>query len=495
MSIILSLSSGFFDRTRGDAMDTTDPDEPVEGGPGAMKTEREITRNPEGGVEPALEHERNLRFSSDVASGPEEGLRLDDDESEGLAVPLARLSASEALDRLRLGQVLRNVRIERLVFQGEFASPVRLDRVVLVRPHFKRASFKGDVEMTHCTLNRPRFDGRTSFAKGWNLRGSTIVHACIRSVTVAGTFRCDSLKSRGRLLVADSRFEGPVRFWEARFDGWVEFKEVFFAACADFRSLHADQGFVLSSCQFSGDFLFRGSTVSKKWEAAGSRFDGLLDLSKAKLHDFAYLENIEQGPNQQFAFQNAVAERLLIRTDQLEGRLASERAGDYAGAMSEYGFLKRVFEGLHRYDQEDWVFYRFKINQRRCRPHSWRRPWTELARFCDWLLLDLGCGYGTNPMRAVVAALVLILGFALVYMVSIGSLHVEHLPFEGPETNLPNRVMIGLTTSVSAFTSGFGDLRDVAKGGIMNLLLIAESLLGTLLWGLFIVAFGRKVIR
>ena len=54
--------------------------------------------------------------------------------------------------------------------------------------------------------------------------------------------------------------------------------------------------------------------------------------------------------------------------------------------------------------------------------------------------------------------------------------------------------MIGALTSVSAFTSGFGDVRDAAQGW-MNVPLIAESLLGTLLWGLFIVAFSRKVIR
>ena len=52
-----------------------------------------------------------------------------------------------------------------------------------------------------------------------------------------------------------------------------------------------------------------------------------------------------------------------------------------------------------------------------------------------------------------------------------------------------------LAFSPAAFTSGFGDLRDVARGGVMNVLLIVESLLGTLLWGLFIVAFSRKVIR
>ena len=54
--------------------------------------------------------------------------------------------------------------------------------------------------------------------------------------------------------------------------------------------------------------------------------------------------------------------------------------------------------------------------------------------------------------------------------------------------------MIGLLTSVSVFTSGVSGIREMARGW-MNMPLIVESMLGTLLWGLFIVAFSRKVIR
>jgi hypothetical protein len=306
--------------------------------------------------------------------------------------------------------------------------------------------------------------------------------------------RCNNVRCRGKLLVERCAFEGRVRFWEAQLQGWVEFHECEFADEADFRSLHAEQGFVLSRCRFRADALFRGASFQKKWQADGTRFDGLLDLSKAKLHDFVYLEGIEQGGRQRFAFTNAVAERILVRTDQLAGRLASEEAGDHARAMQEYGLLKRVFEGLHRYEQEDWAFYRFKVSQRRCRGRSWRRPWTKLAQVADWLLLDHGCGYGTNPFRAVRAAVLIMLAFALVYIAGVESLYVENLPFDGRKTDLANRAMIGVLTSVSAFTSGFGDIRGAARGW-MNVPLIAESLLGTLLWGLFIVAFSRKVIR
>ena len=151
-------------------------------------------------------------------------------------------------------------------------------------------------------------------------------------------------KTRSRLLVADSRLgPGPVLGGPIRRVGRVQGRAL--RACADFRSLHAEEGFVLANCHFAPDSLFRGATVFKKWEAGGSRFDGLLDLSKAKLHDFAYLENIEQGPNQQFAFQNAVAERILIRTDQLEGRLASEQAGDHARGHARVRALEAGLRG------------------------------------------------------------------------------------------------------------------------------------------------------
>jgi hypothetical protein len=447
------------------------------------------------GSEMGPDLELTVTLKPDMLMVPEDAPALPDEEPGLSTKAIETLATAEALERLRRGETLRNVRIERLILKGEFPQPVRLDRVVLVRPSLDRARFLDEVEMRSCTIDRLRTAGRSEFAKGWDLRGSTLVHPLIRAVTVAGPWRCANIRARGRMLVADARFDGDVGFWEARFDGWIEFRGVQFAGGADFRSLHAEQGFVLSSCRFARDFLFRGSTVCKKWEADRSRFEGLLDLSKAKLHDFVYLESIEQGPEQRFAFHNTVAERLLIRTDQLEGRLVSERAGKHAEAMAEYGLVKRIFGGLHRYDEEDWAFYRFKVNQRRTRPHSWRRPWSELARFFDWLLLDRGCGYGTNPLRAVVGALVMVLAFAIIYMVGIHSLYVDHPPFDGDADSIPNRILIGLTTSVAAFTSGFGDLRDVARGGLMNVLLIVESLFGTLLWGLFIVAFSRKVIR
>jgi hypothetical protein len=403
------------------------------------------------------------------------------------------MTSDEVLKRVKKGETIAGVKVVGLLLKGVFSQPVRFKDVTLVQPQINNATFAESVVFEHSTIDRLKLNAST-FAKGLCFDGSTLVRVEIRRTSLHGPLSCNNARFRGKFLIDGSRFEGKVRFWEAKFQGWVTIKACEFVGEADLRSLHAEQGFSLTGCRFRSNFLFRGATVQKKFEADKTRFEGQTDFSKVKFHDFAYLEGIEQGENQTFSFTNALAERILVRPEQLEGHIASEKSGDHLQAMQEYGLLKRVFEGLHRYEHEDWAFYRFKVNQRRCKQRSWKKPWTKLAGFLDWLFLDQGCGYGTNPLRAVRAALVIVLGFGAIYAWGVDLLHVETLPFDGPQDSALNRVMIGALTSVSAFTSGFGDIRGAAHGW-MNLPLIAESLLGTLLWGLFIVAFSRKVIR
>jgi hypothetical protein len=434
---------------------------------------------------PTPETERNQVEAPGFAADGDEG-------TESEAKPL--LPAAEALDKLRKGITLENVRIDRLVFKGEFTEPVRLRHCVLVQPRFEGAVFRGEVEFKRCTVERPQFGKKTEFTQGLSFAGATLKWMQLVRISVHGPFNVEYAHCRGKFHVVDSRFEDRVRFWETRFNGWVEFKNCEFLGEGDFRSFHAEEGFVLYNCTFAADVLFRGSSVGKKFEAKGSRFEAMLDLSKAKLHDYCYLEDIVQGDKQRFAFLNAVGERIRIHTKQLVGRLASEEDKRYADAMHEYAFLKQSFAALHRFDQEDWAYYRFKVNQRRNSSRSWWRPWTKVTQFLEWLLLDHGCGYCTDPFKAVRTAGLIILLFGLVYAAGIESFGPMKTPFGGEPAEFGNRTVIGMFKSVVVFTSGLSSLNDMA-GGWMNLPLIVESLLGTLLWGLFIVAFSRKVIR
>jgi hypothetical protein len=412
--------------------------------------------------------------------------------------PVTEMTAEAALDRLRKGQALENVRIERLCFEGEFPLPFKLKNCQLIRPQFDGATFQGEVAFMGCTLEKPVFGRPNVFANNLLLNGSTLVAAMITKITVKGSFNAEFVHCKGKFDLLNSQFEGTVRFWEANFEGWVDFRNCTFNGEADLRSLHAHHGFGIYKCTFKSPALFRGASIAMKCDMSGTRFEALLDLSRAKLHDYVYLETIEQGPNQQFAFHNTLGERILVTPEQLTGRLASEVARNFNNAMHEYAFLKRSYSSLHRFENEDWAFYRFKVNQRRCAKRSWWRPWTKLFELLDWLFLDLGCGYCTSPRRAIFSALLLMLGFSAIYMVGIEQLNVDPgrpRPFPNQElTGLGNRAVIGIFTSVAVFTSGVSGIHDMANGW-MNVPLIVESLLGTLLWGLFIISFSRKVIR
>lgn len=426
---------------------------------------------------------------------PEPPIDSPDAAPEPLDAAKPELAPAEVLELLRQGKAVENVRVRRLRLKGEFEQPVVFRNCALIQLEVGGATFKGELAFVGCHLDRPLFTKASTCEQNFALNHCVAHKLLVSRLTVKGKTFLGGTKYRGKFTFAECRFEQKVSLWEAEFLCWADFKGCTFAGEADFRSLHADQGFVLTKCVFEGDFLFRGATVCKKFQADGCRFDKLLDLSKAKLQDFAYLEGIEQGPDQRFAFANAVAERVLIRPDQIEGRLASECGGQHEAAMQEYGLLKKCFQSLHRFDAEDWAFYRFKVNQRKAAPATWSRPWTMWRRFFNWLFLDVGCGYGTNPARAVRMAIVIILGFALLYIIGIEEFYAEKKPFPDMEvTDTPNRVMIGLITSVSVFTSGMGGIREIAKGW-MNVPVMIESVMGTLLFGLFIVAFSRKVIR
>ncbi|HVL13805.1 MAG TPA: hypothetical protein VM529_14650 [Gemmata sp.] len=405
------------------------------------------------------------------------------------------LSAADALALIAAGKPVENVRVRRLRLRGEFDGAVLFRHCTLVQPEIGPATFKGDLTFAGCHIDRPTFTRRVTVEGNFAFNNCTVSKGLIARLAVKGKAFLGNSTYRGKFTFADCEFADKVSLWEARFECWADFKGCLFAGEADFRSLHADQGLVLTKCEFAGDFLFRGATVCKKFQADGSKFAKALDLSKAKFHDYAYLEGVQLGPEARLAFANAVGERLLVRPDQVEGRLASELAGQHQQAMHEYGFLKKCYQSQHRFTDEDWAFYRFKVNQRLAGAATWNRPWTKLRRFGDWLFLDIGCGYGTNPVRAVRMALVIVLGFALLYAIDVDGFHNEKVPYPDQEvTSFANRAMIGLTTSVAVFTSGLGAVRELAKGW-MNVPVMIESVLGTLLFGLFIVAFSRKVIR
>jgi len=425
----------------------------------------------------------------------------DDPEDDAADVPGvvaggAELAPETVLERLRAGQPVQRGRIDRLTLTGEFPLPVVLDHVQIQRLSVTGATFAQGLAIRHSEIKRGHLGGNLKVGTDLDLRGSRVGRLDIGQAEIGRDLRLDGLTAEQMVRVNQCVVAGAVRLWQCRFLDWIECNGCRVGGKADLRSFHAAEGMIFRECHFAQEFLLRGSTVTKKLEFTGCRMDGLTDFSKAKLHDVVYLDGIEPGPGQSFAFENALFTRLLVEPEKLRGRLASENHGHHRAAMMEYGLLKQNYQHLNRYEDEDWAFYRFKVNQRKARPTSWLKPWTKVARFFDYWLLDAGCGYGAKPFRAVTTAFILMAMFAGIYAWGIDLLDVARAPWPDlPVTHPVNRALFGAMTSVSVFTSGFtGEQLRAAEGWIL-LPLAVEALAGTLLWGLFIVAFSRKVIR
>ena len=405
------------------------------------------------------------------------------------------VTPQQAWEQLRATGKLTGVRVSHLQFSGEIVHGIELNDVILDRPQFHKAVFKAAVRFFRCTINGAKFHRQTRFEQQFLLKACQLRRLSRMELNCRGGLSLDTCQVHGPLTLVDSELSS-IRLWASEFDNWLEFKRCTFTGPADMRSFQANQGVIFGGCHFQQDVLLRGASIIKKLDFADAKIDQLVDLSKAKLSDYVYLEQIQMSPQTTFCFQNAVADRILINSGQLDGRMQSERAAQYTQAMEEYGLLKAVFQSLHRFDEEDWAFYRFKVNRRRSRSRSWWRPWSKLGQLCDLLFLDFGCGYGTRPSRAILSSLSVIVLFALIYASGIEHFKVDHPPLPGdPLSTIPNRVLFGLITSVSVFTSGFGGNPLESSHGWMLIPLTLEALVGTFLWGLFVVAYSRKVIR
>ncbi|MAD61829.1 MAG: hypothetical protein CMH49_10025 [Myxococcales bacterium] len=420
---------------------------------------------------------------------------IDGKFEEGIPNDYQELTDSEAIRYLKAGKPLEKCYIKHLSLTGEFSKLIQLKQVYIKHLNVHNFSSLLNFNMSSCHIKRTIID-EARFEDVFSAKNCHFQFIHIKQSHFLKNFNVQSSKFNSKVVIQQSIFEGRARFWEAEFKDWFSSIECVFKAKVDLRSAHFDAGFTVPNCHFHDDFLFRGAHLTLKWEGDHARFEKLIDFSKAKLGDFVYLEDIVQGEAQQWAFWNTVSERILVRPDQVEGRIQSEEAGEYYKAMREYAVLKRSFEYENQYSYDDWAFYRFKVNERKARAKNDHSLVRKLMDFADWLLLDWGCGYGTHPLRAIRTALVMIVLFALIYILGFDYLHTpDNIPFPDLKPNaLLNQLAVSLFVSLAAFTSGFGDLRDVAIGW-MNIPIMIEAILGTLMWGLFIVAFGRKVIR
>lgn len=433
---------------------------------------------------------------------PDESERAPDSiEAVATTVPGPELAARVAAAGEFLDLASVGLDLSRRTIPGD----VTFRRSFLRKATFKRAKFQGAVLFKDCTLEDVRFHG-AEFEKG----------VTFEECEFRRTPRMSWISSKGPFVLRNCLFTGKVSFekcafgdrfdaWDTRFQGWLDLFDSTWEREADLRSATCSEGLVFRRGTIRGSLLLRGTTVQKKFAIEGTEIGGCLDLSKAKLHDFSYLEDLKLGPNGSIRLWNSILRALLLRPEQVTGRLASAREEDWEVAAQELGVLKTNYSALNWFDEEDWAYYEFKRARWKARAKKKEGGFAGRAsRFFERVIFDWACGYGTMPMRVLAASLLVIVGFAALYCLPYLAGGVPSYDFAGPGavlapyqlTGVPaiDGILTALLDSTSTFVSGFDGV-DKNVEGWLAVALTLEGLSGMLLLGLFIVSFSRKVIR
>lgn len=246
------------------------------------------------------------------------------------------------------------------------------------------------------------------------------------------------------------------------------------------------RGAILKGCDFSGsdlsfaDFtdtdLYRANFTNARLYTTSFRGS---DLTRANFTN-AYLYGIK--------LFNADVTRSIFDHIVKEEKIAKSHE-EFGKACDVYNTLKRSFKEHGEIEISARYYYR----QRLCQRKSNHNPFSRLLNlvFLDWLV-----GYGEKPARSIYWTAVLIVIFALVYILlpnfSLGSVSNQQ---SNPETLIDSiyHFPLALEFSIAAFSGadlGGWEVKDVAR-----LLISLEALSGIIMMSIVIIGFSRKLVR
>ena len=299
---------------------------------------------------------------------------------------------------------------------------------------------------------------------------------------------------------------GYADFTDANFEGYAEFSDVKFKEGAEFRhaNFEEDVNFMNANLKGDTDFSyanFKGDADFKAIKIKGNMrfYNSVFTYSKTLLIDImnkykknkitidfqkTYLENVflelDLGGKTLINFAKVILRNTIIEKKQIKNHILQEEIKDFQQAKKIYLLLKNNFHGIGEYEDESWAFMKEKEMERKGNCH-----FKTLHKWLWSCFLNGIFGYGDRPVRVIMSAILIILVFAYLFMIS----------------GISNASMGGFTSknfldciyfSVITFTTlGYGDFRPLEGCG--RVFAGTEAFIGALMMALFIYIFARRI--
>ena len=346
--------------------------------------------------------------------------------------------------------------------------------------NFGKITFKGHANFREATFKRYADFGKATFKEHANFKEAIFegsagfeeatfeVYADFRKATFEryADFRKATFKGHTEFMGAN--FKGKADFVKATFEGSANFGKATFEDDADFRLKYFARVTNFSRIKvFSGKKLF--IRVNNK--------GGKISFERAYLEN-VYL-NVELNEGVVIDFTDTLLRNTYIQREQIENHILQEKKEEYLNANKIFLLLKNNFHSIGKYKDESWAFKKEKDMERKDNCH-----FKSLHKWLWSCVLNGIFGYGEQPVKVIISAMLIIFIFTFLFMSSgISNVDIDRITTK----NFFDCIYF---STVTFTTLGYGDFRPLEGSG--RILAGTEAFIGAFMMALFVYTFARR---
>ena len=369
--------------------------------------------------------------------------------------------------------------------------------------YFTEATFEGLADFTEATFEGVAHLQEATFKGGANFIEATFERlAYFKGATFSGVANLPEVTFKGQADFTEVTFKGQANFIEATFEGLAYFKgatfsgvaylsEATFKGQADFTETTFKGQAYFTEATFEGDadfklkYLIKGINLLKLKVFSGKKISINVMNGKGKISfKRAYLENIyldiELVECVLIDFTDTLFRNTKVEKDKIKNHILQEKEKKFSKAKEIYLLLKNNFHSIGQYEDESWAYKKEKDMERKSNCH-----FKTLHKWLWSCFLNGIFGYGIQPSKVIMSAILIITLFSFLFM-NPGISNIV-----GIEEITSNNFFDCLYFSTITFTTlGYGDFRPLE--GLGRFLAGSEAFIGAFMMALFVYTFARR---
>src|SRR5665648_770047 len=256
--------------------------------------------------------------------------------------------------------------------------------------YFTEATFKGGADFIEATFEEVAYFIEATFK----------VLAYFKGATFSGVANLSETTFKGQADFTEATFEEVAYFTEATFKGGANFIEATFEGDADFKL----------------KYLIKGINLLKLKVFSGKKISINVMNGKGKISfKRAYLENIyldiELVECVLIDFTDTLFRNTKVEKDKIKNHILQEKEKKFSKAKEIYLLLKNNFHSIGQYEDESWAYKKEKDMERKSNCH-----FNTLHKWLWSCFLNGIFGYGIQPSKVIMSAILIITLFSFLFM-------------------------------------------------------------------------------